>query len=283
MHRSPDSIPAQAGIGFRAGHFEALTQATERHVGWLEVHSENYFASGGYARRQLQRVREDYPLSLHGVGLSLASADPLEVEYLAQLKALIGWCEPGLVSDHLCWSSFDSKHYHDLLPFPFDEQTLRYVSDRIDMAQTVLGRQILIENIVDYRGRRNDPIDEAQFINSLSASTGCGILLDLANLYVNELNGGSPALETVNAISINQVKEIHLAGHSMLPGENFYIDSHDNAVPDAVWRLYEQVLERFGPVPTLIEWDADLPPFEDLVAEAQKAQRVLETIPCVAA
>lgn len=268
-------IPAVAGIGLRAIHYDdMLTMGTR--VGWIEVHSENYFACGGHARYQLERARERYALSLHGVGLSLASADPLEAEYLTQLKDLIDRCEPGLVSDHLCWSSLDARHYHDLLPFPFDEPTLRYISDRIDMTQTLIGRQILIENIVDYRGSRDDPIGEAQFLNALSAATGCGILLDITNLHVNELNGGAPALEVLNAIDIGRVKEFHLAGHSKMSDENFYIDSHDNKVCDAVWQLYGRALERFGPVPTLVEWDADLPPLEVLVGEAQKAQWLIE-------
>lgn len=282
MQHRPNLVPTQVGIGFRAPHFGELMQSEPR-IGWLEVHSENYFAPGGLARHQLERVRERYPLSLHGVGLSLASADRLDIEYLAQLKALIQRFEPGLVSDHLCWCSLDARHYHDLLPFPFDEQSLRYVSERIDMTQTSLGRQILIENIVDYRGRRDDPIAEAQFINALCAGTGCGILVDLANLHVNELNGGHSALQTIHAIDIQYVKELHLAGHSRLADEHIYIDSHDKRVTDALWRLYAQALVRFGALPTLIEWEADLPALDVLIGEAQKAQDLIDESCCAPA
>lgn len=267
------AIPASAGIGLRAPHYRRLL-AERPPIGWLEVHSENYFGAGGQPHYFLERAREHYPLSMHGVGLSLGSSDPLDRAHLAKLKALIGRFEPALVSEHLCWSSLDQRHFHDLLPLPYSADSLRHVIERIDAAQSFLGRQLLVENITSYIQPANGEIGEAEFLNTIACATGCAILLDINNLYVNDMNGGADAASVIDAIDINVVGEIHLAGFDSF-ADAVLIDTHGKPVATEVWALYAQAVARFGGVPTLIEWDSDLPALEILVAEAQKAQAVL--------
>lgn len=268
------AIPASAGIGLRAPHYRRLL-AERPPLGWLEVHSENYFGAGGQPHHFLRCAREHYPLSLHGVGLSLGSSDPLDRAHLTKLKALIARYEPGLVSEHLCWSSLDQRHFHDLLPLPYSAASLRHVGERIDAAQAFLGRQLLIENITSYIQPANGEIGEAEFLNMLVRATGCGILLDISNLYVNDMNGGENAASVIDAIDITAVREIHLAGFDFFAGGTILIDTHGTPVAAEVWKLYAQAVVRFGTLPTLIEWDTDVPALEVLVAEAQKAQAVL--------
>lgn len=271
------AIPASAGIGLRAPHYRQLV-AERPPVGWLEVHSENYFSAGGQPLYFLERARNHYPLSLHGVGLSLGSCDPLDRAHLSKLKALIDRFEPGLVSEHLCWSSVDGRHFHDLLPVPYNAETLRHVSERIDAAQSFLGRQILIENITSYVQPMNGEMGEAEFLNGLSAAAGCGILLDVNNLYVNRMNGGEDPLRIIEVVNVDAVKEIHLAGYDFFSGSTVLIDTHGTPVSDPVWELYSQAIARFGSVPTLIEWDTDIPALEVLLAEARRAQTILDQI-----
>jgi uncharacterized protein len=238
-------------------------------AGWLEVHSENYFGSGGYDLDVLRRVRAEYPISLHGVGLAIGSVEPDLADHIGRLKRLVDEVEPALVSEHLCWGRALGRHFNDLLPIPYVEEALNLVAARIVHLQDVLRRQVLVENVSSYLRFRADRIPEGEFISHLVARTGCGVLLDVNNLYVNELNHGDDPATFMDAIPIDAVGEIHLAGH--LVTEDCVIDTHGDRVAEPVWVLYEEALARFGPVSTLIEWDADLPPLATLLGEARRA------------
>jgi uncharacterized protein len=270
-------MPAQAGIGLRAQHhLDVLNDAPK--VGWLEAHSENYFAQGGARVDILQRIRAHYPLSLHGVGLSLGSADPLNKEHLAHLKTAVGRFEPALVSEHLCWSSVGGRFANDLLPLPYTDEALRHIAARIAAVQDHLGRQILIENVSSYLEFTCSTLSECEFLTGVAAESGCGILLDVNNIYVAACNHGFDPYEFLQGVPQGAVQEIHLAGHSRVSvdeSQSLLIDTHSTTVCDAVWDLYRAALARFGAVPTLIEWDTDIPPLAVLVAEADKANATL--------
>lgn len=270
-----NSIPASAGIGLRAPHYIEMAD-TRPSVGWLEVHSENYFGAGGKPLQYLELLREHYPLSLHGVGLSLGSVDLIDSMHLQSLKALIDRFEPGLISEHLCWTSVGGRHFHDLLPLPFTEEALAHVCDRIDAVQSFLGRTILIENISSYVQFASSDMQEVDFISAVTQKTDCGILLDINNIYVNTTNYGGDALAFIDSVPINSVREIHLAGFDHYSDTHFLIDTHGTRVTDAVWALYRHAIRRFGPVPTLIEWDTDIPPLAVLLDEAMTASNILE-------
>jgi uncharacterized protein len=232
------------------------------------VHSENYFAAGGHDRHVLECVRSDYPVSLHGVGLGLGSAADFAVTHLAKLADLAAWIEPALVSEHLCWSAAATQHFNDLLPLPYTDESLALLAGRVELVQDALRRRILVENVSSYVDLGGD-MPEGEFLAALARRTGCGILLDVNNLYVNQHNLGRRALAQIEAL--HSVEEIHLAGH--LASGDLLIDDHGDRVADAVWQLYETALERFGPLPTLIEWDTDLPALDVLLCEAAKAAR----------
>src|SRR5216684_3802340 len=265
-------MPANAGIGLRAPHhLHVLSESPD--VSWFEAHSENYFAEGGSHVECLSRIRARYPLSLHGVGLSLGSTDPLNREHLANLKRVIARFEPTLVSEHLSWSSAGGRFANDLLPLPYTEEALRHVGSRIAQAQDGLGRQILLENVSSYLQFECSRMPEWEFLACVAAESGCGILLDLNNIYVAACNHGFEAQRYLDAIDPRAVQEIHLAGHSSVEfeGQALLIDTHGPPVCDAVWSMYRAALQRFGDVPTLIEWDTDIPALEVLMAEAAKA------------
>lgn len=266
------SHPARAGIGLRAPHMRELLDSRPP-VAWLEVHSENYFAEGGRAVAELDQVRRDYPLSLHGVGLSLGSSDPLDREHLTKLKRAAERFSPMLVSEHLCWVSAGGSYFHDLLPLPYTEEALRHVVTRIVQVQEHLDRRILIENVSSYLDFEHSTIPEWEFLREAATRSGCGILLDVNNIYVSAINHGFDARLYVDSIPARDVQEIHLAGHAEkhIDGVDLLIDSHDRPVKDAVWELYDYALETLGPKPTLIEWDSALPPLAVLLAEAAKA------------
>ena len=270
-------IPARAGIGLRAEHYREVV-ATRPAVGWFEVHSENYFGDGGAPHHYLEQVRRDYPLSLHGVGLSLGSADELNRTHLEKLKALIQRYEPGLVSDHLSWSSVDGRYLNDLLPLPYTGESLRHVAAHVSAAQDFLGREILIENPSSYLQYRHSDMGEAEFLAELSVRSGCGILLDVNNIYVSASNHGFDAQAYLRAIPPTRVREIHLAGHTVnrYPEGEILIDTHNARVCDAVWALYRDTLTHVGRVPVLIEWDTDLPALSVLLDEARKAEAIQE-------
>ncbi|HSW52354.1 MAG TPA: DUF692 domain-containing protein [Sulfuricaulis sp.] len=283
-HRIAAPIPASAGIGLRAEHYREVVE-TPPPVGWLEVHSENYFGDGGAPLEYLEKARRHYPVSLHGVGLSLGSSDELNRRHLEKLRALIGRIEPGQVSDHLSWSSVDGIYLNDLLPLPYTEEALRHVARRVEQAQDFLGRQLLIENPSSYLRYRHSTIPEWEFISEVARVSGCGILLDVNNIYVSAVNHGFDAMEYLRAVPAGMVREIHLAGYTVksYPEGQILIDTHNARVADAVWALYRAAIECLGPRPTLIEWDTDLPALEVLLDEARQADAIMETAHAVVA
>jgi uncharacterized protein (UPF0276 family) len=268
-------IPARAGIGLRAPHYREILESLPA-VGWLEVHSENYFGAGGAPLHYLERIRAHYPLSLHGVGMSLGSTDRLDRTHLAKLKALIARVEPGLVSDHLSWSSVSGRHFNDLLPLPYTEEALAHVTRRVLEAQEFLGRRILVENPSTYLQHAESCIPECEFIAELARRTGCGILLDVNNVYVSACNHRLDARRFIDSLPGRHVAEIHLAGFTRDGESGMLIDTHSRPVAAEVWALFARAIERFGPRPSLIEWDAELPPLALLVAESGHAQALLE-------
>jgi len=277
-------MPACAGIGLRAQHHADVLEERPA-VGWFEAHSENYFADGGAHLDYLDRIRADYPLSLHGVGLSLGSADPLDREHVRRLARLSRRVEPTLVSEHLSWSSVGGTFANDLLPLPYTEEALRHVSAKIAQVQDLLGRRILIENVSSYLEFSCSRIPEWEFLAAVATTSGCGILLDLNNIYVSACNHGFDAQAYLEAMPRSGVEELHLAGHTPVihGGRELLIDTHSAPVCADVWELYRAALTRFGAVPTLIEWDADLPPLATLVTEADKANSIREALDALAA
>lgn len=268
--RAPD--PGTAGIGLRAPHFEALAERRPA-LSFLEVHSENFFAAGGPALAWLERFRADYPVSLHGVGLSLGSAEPLDRGHLARLARLSARIEPALVSEHLCWSASGGRHLNELLPLPYTEEALEVVCAHVHEVQEFLGRRILVENVSAYLQFASSTLPEGEFVAEVARRTGCAILLDVNNAYVNATNHGGDARTFLAAIDPETVGEIHLAGFTET--EDGLIDTHGAAVSDPVWALFAEAVARFGPVPTLIEWDTDIPALDVLLAEAARANAVL--------
>jgi len=265
-------IPPTVGIGLRAPHYRDFL-AEPQPVGWLEVHSENYFGDGGWDLHVLELLRADYPTSLHGVGLSLGSADSLAEPHLRKLERLVRRIEPALVSEHLCWGAIGGRHANDLLPLPYTDEALALVATRVDAVQVRLGRPILVENVSTYVEYASSTMDECEFLAALVRRTGCGILLDVNNLYVNARNHGFDPEAALRPLRAEAIAEIHLAGHLVTP--DALIDNHGAFVAPDVWGLYERAIERFGPKPTLIEWDTDIPPLDTLLAEAQRAQACL--------
>jgi len=267
-----DALPVATGIGLRAPHLRHV-QAERPPVAWFEVHSENYFADGGPALAALDRIRADYPLSLHGVGMSLGSTDPLARAHLAKLARLIARVDPALVSEHLCWSDVEGRHFNDLLPLPYTDEALSHVCSRVAEVQDYLGRQIAVENVSSYFAFAEATIPEWEFVAAVARRTGCRLLLDVNNIYVNAVNHGFSADAYLMAIPPDAVAEIHLAGFDA--SGPCLIDTHSTRVAPDVWALYRRAIARFGPRPTLLEWDLDLPAFAVLEDEAATAQAIL--------
>jgi uncharacterized protein (UPF0276 family) len=270
-----------AGIGLRAPHYREFLDGAPV-VDWLEVHSENFFGDGGFDLHVLDRVRERYPLSLHGVGLSIGAADTGDAEearfsyHLARLAALVARTEPAAVSEHLCWGAIDARHFNDLLPLPYTREALSHVAARVDRVQHTLKRPLLLENVSSYVAFAASEMTELDFLAELARATGCGVLFDVNNLHVNAVNHRFDALAAMARFPREPVAEIHLAGH--LVTDDALVDDHGSRVAPAVWTLYEHALDRFGPVPTLIEWDTDVPPLAVLLDEADAARRRMETV-----
>jgi uncharacterized protein len=270
----PTIIPAAAGLGLKAQHYRDI-EATRPAVGWFEVHPENYMGEGGPPHRHLSAIREHYPLSLHGVGLSIGGADPLDEAHLGRLKDLCDRYEPGLVSEHLAWSTHDGVFFNDLLPLPYTEATRARVAEHIDRLQEALGRRILLENPASYLRFEASTLSETAFLAELVTRTGCGLLLDVNNVFVSARNLGFTATSYLADFPLHAVREIHLGGHGTEP-DGLLIDAHDRAVADPVWSLYRAVLCATGPLPTLVEWDNDVPEWPVLFAEAEAAQALLD-------
>lgn len=270
---NPAAAPLGVGIGLRAPHYRQFIEQRPR-AGWLEVHTENYLDQAGWDYHVLQQLRRDYPLSLHGVGLGLGSARGFSADHLARVRSLVRQVEPALVSEHLCWGAVGDRQLNDLLPLTLDHAALDLLSERVARVQDALQRTILLENVSTYVRFRADAMSEAEFMAALAARTGCGLLLDVNNLYVNQCNHGEDALAAIAAIAVGSVGEIHLAGHLVTP--QAVIDHHGDVVADPVWQLYQAALRRFGPVPTLIEWDTDIPALDVLLGEAGKARALLD-------
>lgn len=273
----PGAIPARAGIGLRHRHLAAFLEGRPA-AAWLEVHSENYLVEGGPRLAQLEKIRADHPLSCHGVGLSLGSAEGLDGGHLRRLGALYDRFEPGLVSDHLSWSLAAGTYGADLLPLPMSEAALEVVARNLDRAQQALGRRLAVENPSCYLGFAASTIPEGEFLAELVRRTGCALLLDVNNLYVCQRNLGADPLAWLDAVPPEAVAEIHLAGHARVEveGRELLIDDHGSRVSAPVWRLYEETLRRLGPRPTLVEWDTALPPLKVLLGEAERAQELLD-------
>jgi uncharacterized protein len=269
MHISP-----RAGVGLKPQHYREILE-TSPDIGFFEVHAENYMGAGGPPHRYLAAIRERYPLSLHGVGLSIGAARPLDREHLARLKHLIGRYEPDLFSEHLAWSSHGGTFLNDLLPVPYTKETLKRIASHIDEVQETLGRQMLLENPSTYLAFAESTYSEPDFIAEVQRHTGCGLLLDVSNVHIASTNQQWDAFAYIDAYPLAHVQEIHLAGFTPETDEMerpLLIDTHNQPVDPLVWQLYDYAIDRLGPVPTLIEWDATLPSWLELHAEAKRAE-----------
>jgi len=271
-------IPARAGIGLKAQHYAEIAERHPDAIGWLEIHSENYCGAGGPPQNWLHALREYYPVSMHGVGLSLGSAGPLDHKHLRRLYELAERIEPHLVSEHLSWSTANGDYLNDLIPLPYTEESLDVFCRHVDEMQDALKRRILIENPSAYMRYAHSPIPETEYLLAVCARTGCGILLDINNIYVSAHNLGLDAHAYIDAIPAHLVGEIHLGGHhdaEVDGGGILKIDNHGSRVRDDVWALYERAIARFGPKSTLIEWDSDVPELDVLLDEAGRANAIL--------
>jgi len=272
-------LPCTAGLGFKPQHFEAI-RASRPAIGFFEVHAENYMGAGGPPLRRLEALRADHALSIHGVGLSIGHPGPLDRDHLARLKTLVDRFRPEAFSEHLAWSSHGA-HLADLLPPPLTAETLSIVVDHVDEVQERLGRRMLLENPSSYVLFGESDIPEVEFLTEVARATGCGLLLDVANVDVSATNHGFDPADYLARFPLAAVEEIHLAGRFETVdalGLPLFIDAHDSPVADPVWALYESVLARTGPLPTLIEWDNDVPAFAGLMAEAERAEARLAKV-----
>ena len=273
----PSELPRRAGVGFKPEHFAAINAASQP-IGFFEVHAENYMGAGGPPHAQLGRLRQDYALSIHGVGLSIGSMQPLDADHLARLKIVCDRYEPESFSEHLAWSTHDTTYLNDLLPLPYTESTLAQVCDHIDEVQTLLGRQMLLENPATYLLFEESTIEETDFLSEVARRTGCGLLLDVNNVFVAATNHRLDPRDYLKRFPVQWVREIHLSGHSETTddaGAPLLIDSHDTPVKDPVWDLYEELIAHTGPIASLVEWDNDIPEWPVLRAQAQAADAIL--------
>ena len=272
-------VPRRAGVGLKPEHFGHIF-SQKPDMGFFEIHAENYMGEGGLPHRALTAIRQDYPLSVHGVGLSIGAERGLDPDHLARLKRVVDRYQPGMVSEHLAWSTHDSIFLNDLLPLPYTENVLRRVVAHVDQVQTALGRQILLENPSTYIAFAESEMSETSFIRDLQKRSGCGLLLDVNNVFVSATNQHYDPYDYIADFPLAHVGEIHLGGHatdSDDSGETLLIDAHDREVSDPVWALYAHVIGTLGRLPTLIEWDNDLPTWDVLADDAARAEAVMRT------
>lgn len=271
-------LPQRAGVGLKAVHYD-IVAGDRPDVGWFEVHAENYMGAGGPAHHYLERIRQDYPLSMHGVGLSIGSDAPLDTEHLQRLKALVNRYQPEMFSEHLAWSSHGGVFFNDLLPLPYTPEAVDCVSAHINQVQDTLGRRMLLENPSTYVLFETSTMSETEFLTKLAARTGCGLLLDINNVFVSATNHGYSALDYLQDFPLRHVAEVHLGGHAPDRDDDdraLLIDAHDREVDDQVWSLYGALIQRTGPLATLIEWDNNVPEWPVLFEQAQGAERILD-------
>jgi uncharacterized protein len=261
------------GLGLRVDHYQAILADNPR-IDWFEALTENYLVPGGKPLDYLMRIRERYPMVLHGVSMSIGSTQPLDRGYLAQLKALAARVEPAWISDHLCWTGIAGRNMHDLLPLPYTEEALANVVERVQTVQDVLGRRILLENVSSYVSYRDSQVSEWEFLREIAQRADCLLLLDVNNIYVSSVNHEFDPLDYLQAIPVDRVQQIHLAGHEN--HGDYLIDTHDHPVPDPVWELYDAAVRRFGSVSTMIERDDNIPPLEELCSELDAARQLAE-------
>lgn len=272
------SLPVAAGVGYKPQHFQSLLSDAAP-VKWLEIHAENYMGNGGRPLAQLRHLANRFPISVHGVGLSIGGEGPLDTEHLARVKSLCDWLKPASFSEHLAWSTHDGTFLNDLLPLPYTAQTLTRVVDHIDQVQSTLGRRMLLENPSTYVAFAETSYDEVDFLSEIVRRSGCGLLLDVNNVHVSCINNHRAPIEYLNRFPTKHVGEIHLGGHDLDyddQGDTLLIDAHGSEVADPVWKLYHHTLSLGCAVPTLIEWDNDVPEWHILQAEAQRAARLIE-------
>jgi len=272
------SAAGLAGTSFKHEHLQGIVDQG-KHQGFFEVHAENYMGAGGPPHRALERIRTDHPVSIHGVCMSIGGQEPLDAAHLERLRALVARYEPALVSEHLAWSTHASTYFNDLLPLPYTEATLVRVADHIDRVQETIGRPILLENPSTYIAFSESTMSETDFLRALVRRSGCGLLLDVNNVFISATNQGFSAVDYLAVFPLSRVGEIHLAGHAEQTddeGDPLLIDSHDRKVADLVWALFESVVSRCGPVPTVVEWDSSIPEWPVLRAEAEAAQAILD-------
>ena len=274
------SLPTAPGVGYKSTHFQNLMEDPGP-VRWVEIHAENYMGDGGRPLAQLRALADRFPISVHGVGLSIGGAQPLDPDHLARLRHLVTWLKPASFSEHLAWSTHDTAFLNDLLPLPYTAQTLTHVCDHIDQVQEVLGHQMLLENPSTYLSFTASEMEETQFLREIAQRTGCGLLLDVNNVFVSATNQQIDPRAYLFDFPMQYVGELHLGGHDEQQddhGAPLLIDSHGAPVADPVWTLYAEVIARNGALPTLIEWDTDVPDWSVLAAEAGRAAAVLEPV-----
>ena len=267
--------PLGFGLGLRTDHYESIL-AGPRRVDWFEIISENYMVPGGKPLHFLDRVRAEYPLVMHGVSLSIGSTDALNRDYLRDLKTLAERVQPAWISDHLCWGGVAGKNLHDLLPLPYNRETLEHVAERVQQVQDFLGRRLLLENVSSYLTYKRSEMSEWEFLREVSERADCLILLDVNNIYVSSVNHGFNPIDYLEGIPAARVQQFHLAGHRNL--ETHIIDTHDEPIVDPVWNLYREAVRRFGPVSTMIERDDNIPPYEELLTELDHARAIAREV-----
>jgi uncharacterized protein (UPF0276 family) len=260
------------GLGLRSEHYQEIIEQQPKQIDWFEIISENYMIDGGKPLYFLDKIRQDYPMVMHGVSMSIGSTDPLNFDYLKQLKTLIERVEPKWFSDHLCWTGVDHKNMHDLLPLPYTEESVNHIADRISAVQDFLGRQMLIENLSSYITYTHDAMTEWEFISAICAKADCNILLDVNNIYVSSFNHHFDPMDYLNGVPAGRVWQHHLAGHQN--NGNLIIDTHDEPIIDPVWELYAKTAELLGPVSTMIERDANIPPLAEVIEELDQARKI---------